>query len=148
MRLSPASAGLLTSILAMSCAAAGPGLADEPAPASRLELELNAVQPSDKGCRLTFVVANRLGSPLDEAAFEIVLFDKAGQVDRLTVLDFKDLPRDKTKVRQFDLAGVDCAALSRVLVNDATQCKGAGVAPADCIGKLATGTKTRLDFGS
>ena len=96
-------------------------------------LELNAAQPSDKGCRLTFVVTNNLGAELTKAAFEIALFNDTGVVDRLTVLDFNELPEGKTKVARFDLAGTDCAKISRVLVNHATECTGAGIDPKACL---------------
>lgn len=137
---------LLTSALAVSLAT-GPALAQQAAPAPSLTLELNAAQPSDKGCRLTFVVNNGLGTDLTKAAFEIALFNEAGVVDRLTVLDFKELPAGKTKVTRFDLAGADCAKLSRVLINSATECTGASVEPAACMRGLKTETKTGIAFG-
>jgi len=112
-----------------------------------LTLELNGAQPSDKGCRLTFVVNNDLGAGLSKAAFEIALFNDAGVVDRLTVLDFKDLPAGKTKVTRFDLAGADCARISRVLVNSATECAGDGIEPTACLAHLKTQTKTAISFG-
>jgi hypothetical protein len=112
-----------------------------------LTLELNGAQPSDKGCRLTFVVTNDLGTGLSKAAFEIALFNDAGVVDRLTVLDFKDLPAGKTKVTRFDLAGADCARISRVLVNSATECTGDGIEPTACLAHLKTQTKTAISFG-
>ena len=136
---------LLTSTLAMSLGLA-PAWAQS-APAPQLSLELNAAQPSDKGCRLTFVVNNDLGADLSKAAFEIALFNTAGVVDRLTVLDFKDLPAGKTKVTRFDLAGTDCTKVSRVLINSATECAGTGVEPAACMRKLKTDTKTGIAFG-
>ncbi|MEP6568101.1 MAG: hypothetical protein ABJB10_23430 [Mesorhizobium sp.] len=126
-------------------AVAGPAHAE--APGQGLSLELNGAQPSDKGCRLTFVVANNLGADLSKAAFEIALFNDAGVVDRLTVLDFKDLPAGKTKVTRFDLAGTDCTKLGRVLINSATECVGAGVEPAACLRGLKTATKTGIAFG-
>ena len=112
-----------------------------------LSVELNALQSTDKGCRFTFVVANQLGGALESAAFELVLFDKAGMVSRLTIVDFKDLPAGKTKVRQFDFSGVDCASLGRVLVNDATECKGSGIDARACIHNLKTETRTDTAFG-
>ncbi len=116
-------------------------------PASALSLELNGAQPSDKGCRLTFVVNNGLGADLSMAAFEIALFNEAGVVDRLTVLDFKDLPAGKTKVVRFDLAGTDCAKISRVLVNSATECAGKGIEPSACMAQLKTDSKAGISFG-
>jgi len=137
---------LLPSTLAMSLAMV-PARAEGSAPVPALTLELNAAQPSDKGCRLTFLVNNNLGADLSKAAFEIALFNEAGVVDRLTVLDFKDLTAGKTKVTRFGLAGTDCTMVSRVLINSATECAGAGVEPAACMRRLKTDTKTGIAFG-
>ncbi|MBB6410736.1 hypothetical protein [Mesorhizobium sangaii] len=137
---------LLTSTLAMSLAMV-PVWAEQSAPVPALALELNGAQASDKGCRLTFVVSNNLGADLSKAAFEIALFNKMGVVDRLTVLDFKELPAGKTKVTRFDLAGTDCAWVSRVLINSATECAGTGVEPNACMRSLKTDTKTGIAFG-
>ncbi|MFD2056860.1 hypothetical protein ACFSQT_28405 [Mesorhizobium calcicola] len=137
---------LLTSTLTMSLAMV-PASAEQSAPVPALALELNGAQASDKGCRLTFVVNNNLGADLSKAAFEIALFNEAGVVDRLTVLDFKELPAGKTKVTRFDLAGADCAKVSRVLINSATECTGTGVEPNACMRKLKMDTKTGIAFG-
>lgn len=137
---------LLTSALAMSLAMV-PAWAQESAPVPALSLELNGAQPSDKGCRLTFVVNNNLDADLSKAAFEIALFNQAGVVDRLTVLDFKELPAGKTKVTRFDLAGTECSKVSRVLINGATECTGTGVEPNACMRKLKTDTRTGIAFG-
>lgn len=112
-----------------------------------LTVELNALQPSERGCRFTFVATNALGGELTKAAFELVLFDTDGKVSRLTVVDFKDLPQGKTKVRQFDFAGLDCATIGRVLINDSTECDGAGIDSKACIQKLKTQTRTEVVFG-
>lgn len=141
-----ASLRLLTSVLAMPLVM-GPAWAQESAPVPALTLELNGAQASEKGCRLTFVVNNTLGADLSKAAFEIALFNEAGVVDRLTVLDFKDLPAGKTKVTRFDLAGADCAKVSRVLINSATECAGTGIEPGACMRGLKTETKTGIAFG-
>ena len=139
---------ILTALLAVSLPAGGAALAQEPASAPSLRLEFNGLEPSSAGCRLTFVVENALGAALGRAAFEIVLFNRDGLVDRLTVLDFKDLPAGKTKVRQFDLQNADCANVGRVLVNDAVACEGEGVEPSACIRNLKAETKSDISFGS
>lgn len=142
----------LTAAMAVAQAGAA-GAQDAPAAASpvaaapALVLELNAAQPSDKGCRFTFVVTNNLGAELGKAAFEIALFNAAGVVDRLTVLDFKDLPAGKTKVTRFDLSGADCAKVSRVLINQATDCSGQGIDSATCLKALRTESRSGIPFG-
>jgi hypothetical protein len=137
----------LTWAMALLPMAAWPALAQQASSTSEITLELNGAEPSDKGCRLTFVVNNNLGAELTKAAYEIALFNEAGVVDRLTVLDFKELPAGKTKVTRFDLTGVDCAKISRILVNHATECAGEGVEPAACLRKLKTSAKSDITFG-
>lgn len=117
-------------------------------PAGALSLELNSLQPSDGGCRFTFVAENGLGSDLSRAAFELVLFDSEGTVERITVVDFQDLPESRTKVRQFDFKGTECDRLGRVLVNDTTDCTGDGVEPKTCLRQLETSTKASVRFGT
>jgi hypothetical protein len=127
--------------------AAFPALSQETAPAGALSLELNAMQPSAKGCRLTFVVTNGLAADISTAAFELALFNAEGVVDRLTVLEFRDLPAGKTKVSRFDLAGADCGKISRILINTATECAGKGVGAGDCMRGIRTSTKAGIAFG-
>lgn len=138
---------LLTCVMALLPLGAWPALAQQAASAPEITLELNGAEPSDKGCRLTFVVNNGLGGELAQAAFEIALFNADGVVDRLMVLDFKELPVGKTKVSRFDIAGADCGKISRVLINHATECTGTGVEPAACMRQLKTDTKTSVTFG-
>ncbi len=135
---------IVASILAAQSTMAGAQSANTGA----LSLELNAAQASEKGCRLTFVVTNGLGSDLTKAGFEIVLFDKAGVVDRITTLEFKELVAAKTKVSRFDLSGVNCDNLGRVLINSVADCEGAGVEPGLCARQLKTSSKAGLDFGT
>lgn len=113
-----------------------------------LKVALNSLQPSERGCRFTFVANNELGGELSSVAFELVLFDKANVVDRITVTKFKDLPKGKTKVRQFEFSEVNCSDIGRVLINDATECVGTDVEPSDCIRYLETETETEIRFGT
>lgn len=138
-------------LVALALAVSGvPAIAQETSQSGgdkSLTVELNALQPSQRGCRFTFVATNRLGAELKSVGFELVLFNKAGMVNRITIVDFKDLPEGKTKVRQFDFSGIQCADLGRVLVNDATDCAGDGVEPKACIRYLKTDTRAETEFG-
>ncbi|EJN02434.1 hypothetical protein [Phyllobacterium sp. YR531] len=140
--------GLIAATALLVLAATGIAPAQENAAKSTLTLELNALQPSEKGCRLTFVVTNNLEAALDKVGFEIALFNQAQVVDRITVLDFKELPQGKTKVRRFDLGELDCTKVTRVLVNDSTECAGTGIDPKACIRQLNPTTKSGIQFGS
>lgn len=115
--------------------------------AGGLLLELNALQSSESGCRVTFLATNNLGRPLSKAGFEVALFDAEGAIDRLVSLDFKALANGKTKVLQFELQDLQCDAVSRILVNDVGACEGEGLAPDACLARLATSTRTKTQFG-
>ncbi|MBY8915133.1 hypothetical protein KUG85_03720 [Nitratireductor sp. L1-7-SE] len=149
-RLLPSSllstAGRIALAVAGTLAATLPGAAQEPATGA-IKLELNALQKSEKGCRIAFVVENAMGRDIARAAYEIALFNKEGLVDRLLVLDFQELPNEKTKVRRFDLADADCDAIGRVLINDASACEGDGIEPGDCIARLEATSRSTVTFG-
>ncbi|WP_245581919.1 hypothetical protein [Phyllobacterium phragmitis] len=137
--------------MALSLGAAGQASSQdspqEPGSTPALNLELNALDTSDKGCRLTFVAANELSVQLDKVTFEMVLFNAEERVERLALLDFKTLPAGKTKVRRFDLANIACDNISRILINDATECSGEGVTEGACIRQLKTSSKSSVRFG-
>ncbi|WFU49713.1 hypothetical protein [Sinorhizobium terangae] len=125
--------------------AAAPAIAQETA-ASGLAIELNDVAPSQKGCKLTFVAGNALPQSLSKVSFEFVLFDHKGLVERMAVLDFRDLPAGKTKVRQFDLPGTKCESVKSLLINDAPACVGEGVDKNACMSGLKTRSKSTVDL--
>jgi hypothetical protein len=128
-------------------AGAGSALAEDAAPQPALAIELNAVQPVEGGCRVTFLATNGLGAPLDRAAVEMALFKTDGAIERIVTLDFKGLAEGKTKVLQFQLTGLDCTALSRVLINDITACEGAALAADTCLQALITSARPDIAFG-
>ncbi|MFD1910805.1 hypothetical protein [Halodurantibacterium flavum] len=119
-------AALIATILTV---AGLPAAAQEAAPAGRLSLDLNRADQEGTACRLTFVAANDYTS-LSSLVLETVLFDQAGRVAALSLFDFGDLPQGHRRVRQFDVAGADCAALDQLLVNGVASCSAADE-PAD-----------------
>lgn len=123
-----------------------PALAQDTKPLA-FDLELNALQKADAGCRITFLATNNLGAPLDRAAVETALFNAEGAIDRIVTLDFKGLAAGKSKVLQFELADLPCDGIGRVLINDITACEGTGLAPTACLEHLKTTTRPAITFG-
>ena len=136
----------LLKALALVLAFSAPALAQETAPIS-LDLELNALQPTEKGCRVTFLATTKLRAPLDRAALETAMFDADGAIDRSVTLDFKGLTEGKTKVLQFELADLPCDGIGRVLINDISACEGLGLAPTACLDNLKATTRPSITFG-
>lgn len=133
---------LLTSLLVMALAT--PALAQ---PAPELDIELNALTPSETGCRVTFLATNRLGTELTRAALEVALFGADGAIDRLVSLEFKAMPEGKARVLQFDLANLSCENLSRVLINDVVACEGEGLDPKMCLAALKPSSRLTTSLG-
>lgn len=130
----------------MAALSSGNAAVAQDATSSNLSIEINDLTPSEKGCKLTFVAANELPQSLSKVSFEFVLFDEKGLVERMAVLDFRDLPTGKTKVRQFDLPGTKCEAVKSLLINDAPVCTGDGVAKDACMKALKTGSKSAVEL--
>ncbi|MEM9642894.1 MAG: hypothetical protein AAGA19_15480 [Pseudomonadota bacterium] len=108
-----------------------------------LRVELNALQPSDSGCRITLVAENGLGHAAETIVLETVLFTKSGEVERLTLFDLGDMPVGRPRVRQFDIAGLECGNLGRVLINGLSACEGPGLTPDLCLDAMTL--RSRLD---
>jgi hypothetical protein len=113
-------------------ALAGPAAAE----GAGLALDLNRLDEGEGACRLTFVADNAL-APLSALVLETVIFDRAGRVAALTLFDFGDLPADRRRVRQFDVAGIACADVAQVLVNGVASCAGDGLDASACAAALA-----------
>ncbi len=137
----PVTRHLLAALLIMAALAAKA----EDAALPTLSLDLNTAADTDGGCRLTFLADNRLGGDLSALVFETVFIRTDGLVDRLTLLDFRDLPEGRTRARQFDLPGLTCDRVGRVLLNAASTCTGAGVDPAACMAGLRLTSRTGIE---
>jgi hypothetical protein len=133
-------------LLASTLTFAAP-LAQDAAETPALALELNAVQPTEAGCRVTFLATNKLGASVDRAGIEMAFFTADGGIDRIVTLDFTGLAEGKTKVLQFELKDLPCDGIGRLLVNDIASCEGVGLAPEACLEGLVTTARPQIEFG-
>src|SRR5579875_1164226 len=90
-----------------------------------ISLELNKLemigQPGP-GCRAYFIVQNSTPS-LEQLRLDLVIFGTDGVIARRLAFELGPLPAGKTAVRLFDLQGLACDAIGRVLVNDILACQ-------------------------
>lgn len=113
--------------------------------APRLSIELNALSPAEGGCMVSFLAENRLGADLERAVYEAVLFDTSGQVDRLTLFDFADLPDGRPRVRQFVVPDLACDGLGRILINGAQSCAAGALGAGVCTDALDLSSRTDVE---
>lgn len=114
--------------------------------APRLSVELNALEDVGGSCRVTFVARNGTGTPIEKAVFETVIFDPSGGVVSLSLFDFRDLPADRPRVRQFDLQDRACAGIGQVLINGANACLVAGSESDVCDGALSLTSRVDVEL--
>ncbi|WP_417668892.1 hypothetical protein [Roseibium sp.] len=137
----------LTLAAAMTYALATPHMVQ--ASETALSLELNRAAATERGCMLTFVAGNKTGHAISGVAYEFVLFNTEGLVDKMTAFDFGAMPKQKTVVRQFELTGLKCPEIGQILVNGAARCDLVDPQPGSegtCIGALAPTSRTDITF--
>jgi hypothetical protein len=113
----------------------------------QITIELNDAADVSGACRLVFVAVNGTGVVLEKTSFDVVTFDSTGKVGQSLTFQFGRLPVGKTRVVQFDLPGQACATISRLLVNDVSECAVDGKASELCLDALSTSTRTAIEFG-
>lgn len=122
----------------------GPALAQD-GQRQHLSIELNAVEPLESACRISFLIRNGHDADISQAVYEAVLFDGEGRVDRLTLFDFGALPASRPRVRQFVLPDLACAELGQVLINGVETCEGDDLPAGACMDGLELGSRTDVE---
>jgi hypothetical protein len=135
------SALLLACALPVAAIAQSGGKAPSP-----LHLELNAFRDVDAACRLTFIAQNETGLEIEKAVFETVIFDTSGGVVSLSLFDFRDLPADRPRVRQFDVQGMTCGAIGKALINGANSCVVNGAESEICDEALSLRSRLEVEL--
>ncbi|MGR3621077.1 hypothetical protein [Pseudophaeobacter sp.] len=110
-----------------------------------IAMELSTAEAVGAACKLSFVVTNPFEQDIDKAVYETVLFDGSGQVSRLTLLDFQDLPAGRLRVRQFQFP-LACGDISQVLINGADICTAEGLPDSACSRGLILTSRTEMEF--
>lgn len=98
------------------------GLGLSPAAADALSIRLDQANAGADQCQLVFVLENGLETAFEQVQAEVVLLSREARVMRLSLLDFQSLPAQGMRVRSFNIAGIDCVDVGRVLFNAVGPC--------------------------
>jgi hypothetical protein len=116
------------------------------APGQASTLELNKLEPRDRGCRAYFVIGTANQS-FQTFKVDLILFRKDGIVDRRVAVDLGPLRAGKTTVKTFDLDAASCDQIGTLLLNDVLDCKSDPAAPAgDCLADFTLSTRSAVEF--
>lgn len=121
-------------------------LAGSVAAAGQLNMELNKLEDGDGACRAYVVFDNATGGAFEALRLDLVVFDKNGVIVRRLAVDTAPLRAAKTTVKMFDLAGLACAGIARILVNDVLDCRAGGGAQTDCVDRLTLTSRAGVEL--
>ena len=136
-------------VLAMAVTAFLPATANRSAnadEAAKLGVELNKIEPSEDGCRLSLVLRNKVGQAMDGVLLDLFFFDKKDIIASRLVVNAGSVPTGKTLVKIFDMPSKGCDELGWVLLNDATHCGPAADPAASCVGTIELSSKAPISL--
>lgn len=111
-----------------------------------LTVELNKLEPHDDACRAYLVFDNPASTAYESLKLDLVMFDPDGVIGRRLAVEGAPLAADKTTVKLFDIAGVACADIGRVLLNDILACRDDAGEHDDCLGRLQLESRAGVPF--
>ena len=98
-------------------------------PSGTFSLELNRLDGFDGGCRVTLVEKNGTSTAFASLKLDLVVFGGDGIVEKRVGVEAGPLKAGRTSVRTFDLKGLACDGVGRLLINDVLSCEAEGLAP-------------------
>jgi hypothetical protein len=127
--------------------AADPAPAD-PAQASApgIHIELNKLEPSEKGCRAYMVINNPAETIYQSYKIDLVLFQTDGVIGKRFSIDLAPLKAKKKSVKLFEIDGIQCDKIGSFLVNDVMECKTESGPAGHCLEDLKTSTLTNVQL--
>mgnify|MGYP000858051271 CR=1 FL=1 len=109
-------------------------------------LELNRLDAAGDDCRVTLVEKNGTKSAFAALKLDLVVFDGAGIVTKRVGVDAGPLKAGRTVVKTFDLKGLACDGVGRLLINDVLACEAEGIAVDACLDLLEPRSRVAAPF--
>ena len=106
-----------------------------------IAIELNKAESTPAGCRLHFDIHNTTNTKFKVFSADLVFFDLDGVMSSRSLVSFGQLHRNKHHFNSWEFPSVDCAKVSRILVNGIRQCQADGGDTFDCLSVLSTSHK-------
>jgi hypothetical protein len=114
--------------------------------ADAVRVELNKLEPQDGACRAYLVFQNRTQSSFSGRTLDLVMFDNEGVIAKRLAVDAAPLPADKTSVKLFDIEGVACDNIGRILINDVLDCQDETGERQDCVALIGPSSRSDVSL--
>jgi hypothetical protein len=96
-------------------------------------VELNRLEERADGCRVHLVLENSSARAYTSYQLDLVVFSSDGVISRRLALETAPLRANKTMVKEFELAGLSCNEVGRILLNDIPACASDVGEMDDCV---------------
>ncbi len=109
-----------------------------------ITVELNKLEPYEKGCRVYILISNTSSTTYDAFKLDLVMFKTDGIIGRRFEFNLAPMPALKRTVKLFDLNDPKCEDIGSFLVNDVMECRSAGRAHQDCFARLKVSSRSKV----
>ncbi len=131
---------VLAAAMTLICPAAG--AADQ-----RVLVELNKLEANKKdACRAYMVMKNEGATRFETLKLDLVIFDADGIIAKRLAVEAAPLPVGKTSLKVFDINGLACARIGRLLLNNVIDCVDSTGRRGDCLALVSTRARGSVDF--
>ncbi len=130
-------------LVAGLCLSAGAASALEK---GRIGVELNKLEAAGDACRAYLLLSNGTAAAFTSLKLDLVTFDADGIVQRRVAVEAAPIGAGKTSLKVFDISGIQCQAIGRMLLNGVMSCKGAKAEPADCLALVSVTSRAAQPF--
>jgi len=143
---------LLAVAAALLLATIAPSLAQAPEPGAgsgqddSISLELNKLQPSDKGCRAFLVVSNPTSTKYEDFQIDLVMFQTDGVIGSRFAVELAPLLPSKRSIKEFVLTDADCDNIGSFLINDIMECRSDAGPVDNCLARLKVNSLTKVEI--
>lgn len=111
-----------------------------------LQIELNKLEKREASCRTYFVFTNRTESQFSSLKLDLVMFDPEGVVAERIAVEAAPLAAGKTTLKVFDIDGLPCERISKVLLNEVLSCGDSNGQREDCIAAIEPAARGAVQF--
>ncbi|MCM5553458.1 hypothetical protein [Pleomorphomonas sp. NRK KF1] len=95
---------------------------------------------------MTLVEKNGTSAAFATLKFDLVVFDAEGIVAKRVGVDAGPLKAGRTVVKTFDLKGIACDGVGRLLINDVLACEAEGIAADACLDLVEPRSRVAAPF--
>lgn len=114
--------------------------------AEAVRIELNKLEPMQSACRAYLLFQNTTSTDFQSLKLDLVMFNPDGIINKRLAVEGGPLPAGKTSVKLFDIEGITCDSVARVLLNGVLACTDSEGDLQGCMQMIKTASRSKADF--